>query len=69
MPPKKLLIAAMDKYEVEVRVAVGGGGEGRGFRKKEDVQHIAFPRGPPPQYYRYSRQLNFAVRMGSGDPA
>ena len=43
--------------------------EGGWFRKKEDVQHIAFPRGPPPQYYRYSRQLNFAVRMGSGDPA
>ena len=37
--------------------------------KRKDVQHIAFPRGPPPQYYRYSRQLNFAVRMGSGDPA
>ena len=36
---------------------------------KKYVQHIAFPRGPPPQYYRYSRQLNFAVRMGSGDPA
>jgi hypothetical protein len=38
-------------------------------KQKNDVQHIAFPRGPPPQYYRYSRQLNFAVRMGSGDPA
>jgi hypothetical protein len=38
-----------------------------GLRK--NVQHIAFPRGPSPQYYRYSRQLNFAVRMGSGDPA
>ena len=37
--------------------------------RKRYVQHIAFPRGPPPQYYRYSRQLNFAVRMGSGDPA
>ena len=37
--------------------------------KQQNVQHIAFPRGPPPQYYRYSRQLNFAVRMGSGDPA
>ena len=38
-------------------------------KRKSNVQHIAFPRGPPPQYYRYSRQLNFAVRMGSGDPA
>ena len=37
--------------------------------KKMDMQHLAFPCGPPPEYYPGSRQLNFAVRMGSGDPA
>ena len=30
------------------------------------MQHPAFPRGPPPQYYLDSTELNFAVRMGSG---
>eukprot|EP00967_Tisochrysis_lutea_P052236 scaffold64699_cov39-Tisochrysis_lutea.AAC.1 len=32
------------------------------------MQHPAFPRGPPPQYYLGSTLLNCAVRMGSGDP-
>ena len=32
------------------------------------AQHRAFPRGPPPQYYPGSTLLNFAVRMGSGEP-
>ena len=36
--------------------------------KKEKAQHRAFPRGPPPQYYPGSNLLNFAVRMGSGEP-
>ena len=36
------------------------------IRKK--AQHRAFPRGPPPQYYPGSNLLNFAVRMGSGEP-
>ena len=36
--------------------------------KKQNMQHPAFPRGPPPQYYPGSTLLNFAVRMGSGDP-
>ena len=35
---------------------------------KKNMQHPAFPRGPPPQYYLDSIELNFAVRMGSGDP-
>ena len=35
---------------------------------KQNMQHSAFPRGPPPQYYLSSTLLNFAVRMGSGDP-
>ena len=35
---------------------------------KEKAQHPAFPRGPPPQYYLNSTPLNFAVRMGSGEP-
>ena len=30
----------------------------------KNVQHPAFPRGPPPQYYLDSNLLNFAVRMG-----
>ena len=34
----------------------------------KNLQHPAFPRGPPPQYYLDSTELNFAVRMGSGDP-
>ena len=37
--------------------------------RAKDMVHWAFPSGPPPQYYPNSRQLNFAVRMGSGDPA
>ena len=36
--------------------------------KEEKAQHRAFPRGPPPQYYPGSNLLNFAVRMGSGEP-
>ena len=36
--------------------------------KKVKVKHPAFPRGPPPQYYLNSTPLNFAVRMGSGEP-
>jgi len=32
------------------------------------MRHLAFPRGPPPQYYPGSTMLNYAVRMGSGDP-
>ena len=35
---------------------------------REKAQHRAFPRGPPPQYYPGSNLLNFAVRMGSGEP-
>eukprot|EP00964_Phaeocystis_antarctica_P079003 scaffold49167_cov71-Phaeocystis_antarctica.AAC.4 len=35
---------------------------------KTKAQHRAFPRGPPPQYYPGSNLLNFAVRMGSGEP-
>ena len=38
------------------------------LKTKEKAQHRAFPRGPPPQYYPGSNQLNFAVRMGSGEP-
>ena len=37
-------------------------------RTKQKAQHRAFPRGPPPQYYPGSNLLNFAVRMGSGEP-
>ena len=37
-------------------------------KKKQKEQHRAFPRGPPPQYYPGSNLLNFAVRMGSGEP-
>ena len=36
--------------------------------QKQKAQHRAFPRGPPPQYYPGSNLLNFAVRMGSGEP-
>ena len=36
--------------------------------EKKKAQHRAFPRGPPPQYYPGSNLLNFAVRMGSGEP-
>ena len=34
----------------------------------QNMRHPAFPRGPPPQYYPGPTALNFAVRMGSGDP-
>ena len=37
-------------------------------KEDEKAQHRAFPRGPPPQYYPGSNLLNFAVRMGSGEP-
>ena len=37
-------------------------------QKNNNMQHPAFPRGPPPQYYLDPREFNFAVRMGSGDP-
>ena len=37
-------------------------------KRLKNQQHPAFPRGPPPQYYLDSILLNFAVRMGSGDP-
>ena len=43
----------------------------RGKQKGQEgkyMRHPAFPRGPPPQYYPGSTVLNFAVRMGSGDP-
>jgi hypothetical protein len=39
-----------------------------GEKEREKAQHRAFPRGPPPQYYPGSNLLNFAVRMGSGEP-
>ena len=38
-------------------------------KREEKAQHRAFPRGPPPQYYPGSNLLNFAVRIGSGEPA
>ena len=28
------------------------------------VRHVAFPRGPPPQYYRRELVLKFEVQMG-----
>ena len=37
-------------------------------KENQKAQHRAFPRGPPPQYYPGSNLLNFAVRMGSGEP-
>ena len=37
-------------------------------RMQKNMQHLAFPRGPPPQYYPDLILLNCAVRMGSGDP-
>ena len=49
-------------------------GNGRSHRRAKrdkaakDMRQWAFPRGPPPQYYPISTELNFAVRMGSGDP-
>ena len=42
--------------------------EKRRKRDSEKAQHWAFPRGPPPQYYPGSNLLDFAVRMGSGEP-
>jgi hypothetical protein len=39
-----------------------------GEKERGKAQHRAFPRGPPPQYYPGSNLLNFAVRMGSGEP-
>jgi hypothetical protein len=42
--------------------------EKEGEKEGEKAQHRAFPRGPPPQYYPGSNLLNFAVRMGSGEP-
>jgi murein endopeptidase len=44
------------------------GKEKQGGKEKQKAQHRAFPRGPPPQYYPGSNLLNFAVRMGSGEP-
>ena len=38
------------------------------IKSLQKAQHRAFPRGPPPQYYPGSNLLNFAVRMGSGEP-
>ena len=43
-------------------------GKGDSEEEKQKAQHRAFPRGPPPQYYPGSNLLNFAVRMGSGEP-
>ena len=40
----------------------------RAAKKNENMQHSAFPRGPPPQYYPSSNQLIFPVRMGRVDP-
>ena len=34
---------------------------------QKSMQHLASPRGPPPQYYPDSNLLNSAVRMGRGD--
>ena len=58
------------------RIQYGDGGKVKGKKgqvklketTKKNQQHPAFPRGPPPQYYLDSILLNFAVRMGSGDP-
>ena len=41
---------------------------GREKTAAQNMRQWAFPRGPPPQYYPISTELNFAVRMGSGDP-
>jgi hypothetical protein len=41
---------------------------GRVEIESKKMRQPAFPRGPPPQYYLVSIQLNFAVRMGSSDP-
>ena len=41
---------------------------GKHWPEGQNMQHPAFMRGPPPQYYLDPRELNFAVRMGSGDP-
>eukprot|EP00964_Phaeocystis_antarctica_P002990 scaffold1588_cov78-Phaeocystis_antarctica.AAC.1 len=43
-------------------------GKGDSEEEKQRAQHRAFPRGPPPQYYPGSNLLNFAARMGSGEP-
>ena len=38
------------------------------FPQKGKMQQAAFPPPPGWKYYPLSTQLNFAVRMGSGDP-
>ena len=40
--------------------------QGKERNKKRSTGPL--PRGPPPQYYPGSNLLNFAVRMGSGEP-
>ena len=35
-------------------------------KKKKNIRHPRFPRGPPPQYWSGPMVLNFAVRMGCG---
>ena len=37
-------------------------------KQKGDVQYSAFPAPPGCKYYLNALQLDFAVRMGSGDP-
>jgi hypothetical protein len=34
--------------------------------KNKKLQHLEFPRGPPPQYYLGLKELNFANRTGCG---
>ena len=34
--------------------------------KRKGLQHLHFPRGPPPQYYTGHTMFDFMVRMGHG---
>ena len=57
-----------DYKATKSRHARASDGLAKAATKAKAVQHAAFPCGPPPEYYPHSIQLNFAVRMGSGDP-
>ena len=58
---------AVERLEEQVLTGTGTS-EKIGAPDAKNMQHLAFPRGPPPQYYPDSILLNCAVRMGSGDP-
>ena len=66
--PSHILSASVDERAEGGERGRPGLPRPRAAKKNENMQHSAFPRGPPPQYYPSSNQLIFPVRMGRVDP-